>query len=98
MIHDFKKNFCYRVDELYNFLHIWVPHLYGDLDEMDPKARGYELVESDTEIWDEEEVPQGDGTGDLGENDDLADLTRESWEVSIHRGGPKSQVLPVDNS
>ncbi|KAK6644701.1 hypothetical protein RUM43_000969 [Polyplax serrata] len=70
-----------RVDELYNFLHIWVPHLYGDLDEMDPKARGYELVESDTEIWDEEEVPQGDGTGDLGENDDLADLTRESWEM-----------------
>lgn len=74
--------FC-RVDDLYNFLHVWVPHLYGDLDEMDPKARGYELVESDTELWDDEETTLGEGTGEPGEGDDLTDLTRESWEVSF---------------
>lgn len=49
---------------------------------MDPKARGYELVESDTELWDDEEVAHGEGVGESGDNDDLTDLTRESWEVS----------------
>ncbi|EEB17797.1 nucleolar protein c7c, putative [Pediculus humanus corporis] len=70
-----------RVDELYNFLHIWVPHYYGDLEDMDLKSRGYELVESDTELWDDEETTQGEGVGESGDNDDLTDLTRESWEV-----------------
>lgn len=45
--------------------------------------RGYELVSSDTELWDDEE-----GTGEdekkmmQGSSDDFVDLTRESWEVS----------------
>lgn len=49
---------------------------------MDLKSRGYELVESDTELWDDEETTQGEGVGESGDNDDLTDLTRESWEVS----------------
>lgn len=49
---------------------------------MDPKARGYELVESDTELWDDEEAIHGEGIGEGGDND-ITDLTRESWEVSV---------------
>lgn len=76
-----------RVDELYSFLMLWIPHLYGDLEEIDFKSRGYELVESDTELWDEE---VGDGNGRLGDSRsrsgsdgdaELGELTRESWEV-----------------
>nr|CAD7575222.1 unnamed protein product [Timema californicum] len=74
-----------RVDELYSFLQLWVPHLYGDLDDMDPKSRGFELVESDTELWEDE---GGDlsrrGTlerSSSSEDGDLGELTRESWEV-----------------
>lgn len=41
--------------------------------------QGFELVESDTELWDDENVEEdGTGTGD-GDTDDLA---RPSWEVS----------------
>ncbi|XP_067014093.2 oxidation resistance protein 1 isoform X2 [Anabrus simplex] len=74
-----------RVDELYNFLMVWVPHLYGELEELEVKARGYELVESDTELW-EDESGDGNGkdrerSGSGGEEGELGDLTRESWEV-----------------
>ncbi|XP_065214762.1 nuclear receptor coactivator 7 isoform X5 [Planococcus citri] len=71
-----------RVDDLYKFLNIWVPHLYGDLDEETVTERGYELVNSDTELWDDEE---GNGEDEKkrcrGSSDDLSELTRESWEV-----------------
>ncbi|XP_047107708.1 nuclear receptor coactivator 7 isoform X2 [Schistocerca piceifrons] len=76
-----------RVDELYSFLMLWIPHLYGDLEEIDFKSRGYELVESDTELWDDE---VGDGNGRTGDSRsrsgsdgdaELGELTRESWEV-----------------
>ncbi|KAG8226045.1 hypothetical protein J437_LFUL005406 [Ladona fulva] len=78
-----------RVDDLYSFLMLWVPQLYGDLDEMDPAERGYELIESDSELWEEEDEGDGDRRGSKGkgrrggrESDaDLGELTRESWEV-----------------
>lgn len=38
-----------RTDELYRFLNTWVPHLYGELDEEQITARGYELIQHDTE-------------------------------------------------
>lgn len=72
------------MDDLYKFLNIWVSHLYGDLDEDLVMERGYELVNSDTELWDDEE---GNGEDEkkrsIGSTDDLSDLTRESWEVRI---------------
>lgn len=74
-----------RVDDLYNFLLLWVPHLYGELEEMDPKSRGYELVESDTELWEDESGESGPGGKDERRASDeleLTELTRESWEVS----------------
>ncbi|KDR11626.1 Oxidation resistance protein 1, partial [Zootermopsis nevadensis] len=73
-----------RVDDLYNFLLLWVPHLYGELEEMDPKSRGYELVESDTELWEDEAGESGPGGKDERRESDegeLSELTRESWEV-----------------
>ncbi|GFG28324.1 hypothetical protein Cfor_09077, partial [Coptotermes formosanus] len=72
-----------RVDDLYNFLLLWVPHLYGELEEMDPKSRGYELVESDTELWEDESGESGSGgKGERRASDeaDLTELTRDSWE------------------
>ncbi|XP_022183710.1 oxidation resistance protein 1 isoform X4 [Myzus persicae] len=72
-----------RVDDLYRFLMLWVPLLYGDLDEEIVACRGFELVESDTELWEEAETPPDD-TSDkkLDRNESEAgDLTRESWEV-----------------
>ena len=77
--------YCFRVDDLYNFLFLWVPHLYGELEDMDPKSRGYELVESDTEIWEDEAGEPGQGGKDErrpSEERELTELTRESWEVS----------------
>jgi len=65
---------------------LWVPLLYGDLDEEIVACRGFELVESDTELWEEAETPPGD-TSDkkLERNESEAgDLTRESWEVSSY--------------
>ncbi|XP_075236666.1 TLD domain-containing protein mustard isoform X1 [Lycorma delicatula] len=71
-----------RVDDLYRFLMLWVPHLYGDLVEETVRERGYELVDSDTELWENEE---GNGKGGSderqGSDDEVGDLTRESWEV-----------------
>ncbi|XP_025419082.1 oxidation resistance protein 1 isoform X3 [Sipha flava] len=72
-----------RVDDLYRFLMLWVPHLYGDLDEEIVACRGFELVESDTELWEEAETPPGDNSDkklDRHESE-AGDLTRESWEV-----------------
>ncbi|CAB3359495.1 Hypothetical predicted protein [Cloeon dipterum] len=73
-----------RIDDLYQFLQLWVPHLYGDVEDMDLSERGFELVESDTELWPDDAVDAENAkenrsstssTGELGE------LTRESWEV-----------------
>ena len=59
----------------------WVSHLYGDLDETLVESRGFELVDSDTELFLEEgdAAPHPDSRASDG---DVSDLTRESWEVS----------------
>ncbi|XP_066906102.1 oxidation resistance protein 1 isoform X8 [Halyomorpha halys] len=67
-----------RVDDLYRFLMAWVGHLYGDLDEEAVAARGYELVDSDTELWENDD---GSGRERRSSDPDIGDLTRESWEV-----------------
>lgn len=88
-------SFSCRVDELYRFLNSWVAHIYGDLDEDALKARGFELIQHDTE-WANNRTSSKvrkikafesffqafcsqDG-GDIG--DEVAEYTRESWEVS----------------
>lgn len=63
---------------------VWVPHLYGDLNEGTVADRGYELVDSDTELWEAEEGGKHDGRRG-SDDDDLGELTRESWEVSVNR-------------
>ncbi|XP_011184020.1 nuclear receptor coactivator 7 isoform X3 [Zeugodacus cucurbitae] len=68
-----------RVDELYRFINTWVQHLYGELNEEQIKTRGFELIQDDTE-WTKS------GTGKSGrsgsqENEEISDLTRESWEL-----------------
>lgn len=52
---------------------------------MDPKSRGYELVESDTELWEDEAGESGPAGKDerrASDEGELTELTRESWEVS----------------
>lgn len=75
----------FRVDDLYRFLMLWVPLLYGDLDEEIVTCRGFELVESDTELWEEAETPPGDTSEKKLERSEseAGDLTRESWEVNF---------------
>lgn len=75
-----------RVDDLYRFLQLWVPHLYGELEEMDPAERGFELVDSDTELWAEDEPSESRSKGNSGSTSstgEIGELTRESWEVSV---------------
>ncbi|XP_022126622.2 nuclear receptor coactivator 7 isoform X4 [Pieris rapae] len=66
-----------RVDDLFKFLTHWVPDRYGPLGDV--AAKGYELIDSDTE-WDDDETKPGqkERTGSSG---DVSDLTRESWEL-----------------
>lgn len=74
------------MDDLYRFLMLWVPHLYGDLDEEVVAGRGFELVESDTELWEEPETPPGADGNDKKldrHESEAGDLTRESWEVIL---------------
>ncbi|KAJ4427627.1 hypothetical protein ANN_25275 [Periplaneta americana] len=84
-----------RVDDLYNFLLLWVPHLYGELEDMDPKSRGYELVESDTELWEDESGDSGPGGKDerraSGEGE-ITELTRESWELRLTYGNGNGNI------
>ncbi|KAL7727214.1 hypothetical protein ACLKA6_004477 [Drosophila palustris] len=66
-----------RVDELYRFINTWVKHLYGELDEEQIKARGFELIQEDTE-WTKSGTIKTAGYGD---SEEIGDLTRESWEL-----------------
>ncbi|XP_055853132.1 oxidation resistance protein 1 isoform X6 [Episyrphus balteatus] len=68
-----------RVDELYRFVNTWVPHLYGELDEEQIKARGFELIQHDTEWTKSGHIKNGRTGSEEGE--EIGDLTRESWEV-----------------
>ncbi|XP_072744452.1 nuclear receptor coactivator 7 isoform X3 [Anoplolepis gracilipes] len=78
-----------RVDDLYRFIHAWVPNLYGELDENYWRERGYILSDTDTDLSPELSPHEsGEGTDSTEENkardgqgDDISELTRESWEV-----------------
>ncbi|XP_065335830.1 oxidation resistance protein 1 isoform X4 [Cloeon dipterum] len=73
-----------RIDDLYQFLQLWVPHLYGDVEDMDLSERGFELVESDTELWPDDAVDADNAKGNRSSTSstgELGELTRESWEV-----------------
>ncbi|KAM7360397.1 nuclear receptor coactivator 7-like isoform 11-T11 [Cochliomyia hominivorax] len=67
-----------RIDELYRFVNTWVPHLYGELDEEQIKARGFELIQDDTE-WTQSGTKKTRSGSQEGE--EITDITRESWEV-----------------
>lgn len=71
----------YSVDELYRFINTWVKHLYGELDEEQIKARGFELIQEDTE-WTKSGAIKASGYSDSQDGEEIGDLTRESWEVS----------------
>ncbi|XP_026466263.1 nuclear receptor coactivator 7-like isoform X2 [Ctenocephalides felis] len=66
-----------RVDDLYRFLHVWVPHLYGELNEAEIRERGYEPIDEDTDWGDEDAAKDGQSDN----QDDISELTRESWEL-----------------
>ncbi|XP_018351332.1 PREDICTED: oxidation resistance protein 1 isoform X7 [Trachymyrmex septentrionalis] len=78
-----------RVDDLYRFIHAWVPNLYGELDENYWRERGYILSDTDTDLSPElsphESGEGADSTEESkardGQGDDISELTRESWEV-----------------
>lgn len=77
-----------RVDDLYKFIHAWVPSLYGELDESYWQERGYILSDTDTDMSPEmspqeigEIAESGDDKKLTIDGDDITDLTRESWEV-----------------
>lgn len=78
------------MDDLYRFIHAWVPNLYGELDENYWRERGYILSDTDTDLSPElsphESGEGGDSTEESkardGQGDDITELTRESWEVS----------------
>ncbi|CAL1684367.1 unnamed protein product [Lasius platythorax] len=78
-----------RVDDLYRFIHAWVPSLYGELDENYWRERGYILSDTDTDLSPElsphESGEGADSTEESkardGQGDDITELTRESWEV-----------------
>ncbi|XP_017082140.1 uncharacterized protein LOC108115283 isoform X8 [Drosophila eugracilis] len=69
-----------RVDELYRFINTWVKHLYGELDEEQIKARGFELIQEDTE-WTKSGTTKAGIGGGSQDGEEISDLTRESWEV-----------------
>uniref|UniRef100_A0A6P4FRF7 Nuclear receptor coactivator 7-like n=1 Tax=Drosophila rhopaloa TaxID=1041015 RepID=A0A6P4FRF7_DRORH len=71
-----------RVDELYRFINTWVKHLYGELDEEQIKARGFELIQEDTE-WTKSGTTKAGIGGGSQDGEEISDLTRESWEVSV---------------
>ncbi|XP_018045797.1 PREDICTED: oxidation resistance protein 1 isoform X5 [Atta colombica] len=78
-----------RVDDLYRFIHAWVPNLYGELDENYWRERGYILSDTDTDLSPELSPHEsGEGADSTEENkardgqgDDISELTRESWEL-----------------
>ncbi|XP_070160212.1 nuclear receptor coactivator 7 isoform X2 [Polyergus mexicanus] len=78
-----------RVDDLYRFIHAWVPNLYGELDENYWRERGYILSDTDTDLSPElsphESSEGADSTEESkardGQGDDITELTRESWEL-----------------
>ncbi|XP_014478018.1 PREDICTED: nuclear receptor coactivator 7 isoform X1 [Dinoponera quadriceps] len=78
-----------RVDDLYRFIHAWVPTLYGELDENYWRERGYILSDTDTDLSPElspHEAGEGADSTEEGktrghDGDEITELTRESWEL-----------------
>ncbi|XP_071629962.1 nuclear receptor coactivator 7 isoform X5 [Temnothorax longispinosus] len=73
-----------RVDDLYRFIHAWVPSLYGELDENYWRERGYILSDTDTDLSPElspRESGEGADSPEEPKTDEISELTRESWEV-----------------
>ncbi|XP_015440158.1 PREDICTED: oxidation resistance protein 1 isoform X2 [Dufourea novaeangliae] len=75
-----------RVDDLYRFIHAWVPSLYGELDENYWRERGYILSDTDTDLSPELSPHEAgesaeDGKDRNQDGDEISDLTRESWEL-----------------
>ncbi|KAL0103367.1 hypothetical protein PUN28_017552 [Cardiocondyla obscurior] len=78
-----------RVDDLFRFIHAWVPNLYGELDENYWRERGYILSDTDTDLSPELSPHESGEGADSAEDsktrdehgDDISELTRESWEL-----------------
>ncbi|CAG0885014.1 unnamed protein product [Darwinula stevensoni] len=68
-----------RVDDLYRFFMLWVPDIYGPLEDMHLEAKGMELVPADCELWDETGLEETGSEQDPSHLD-IGDL-RESWEM-----------------
>ncbi|XP_031345104.1 oxidation resistance protein 1-like isoform X6 [Photinus pyralis] len=68
-----------RIDDLYSFIQVWFPQLYGELDEEQVQRRGFSLVELDTELWSNDATPHGSRHG--SQDGEILELTKESWEV-----------------
>lgn len=67
-----------------------MPSLYGELDENYWRERGYILSDTDTDLSPElspHDAEGGENTEDdknrNSDSDDISELTRESWEVSL---------------
>lgn len=58
-----------------------MPHLYGELCPDEVKAKGFELVESDTELWDDDSPGIAHGSRHPSQDGEITELTKESWEV-----------------
>ncbi|XP_043230957.1 nuclear receptor coactivator 7-like isoform X2 [Amphibalanus amphitrite] len=74
-----------KCDQLYHFIQYWAPEIYGSLETTKPEERGFELVDSDSDIW---ECEEGDATassdaapGESGLMDLPKQLPKQSWEV-----------------
>ncbi|XP_016837980.1 oxidation resistance protein 1 isoform X4 [Nasonia vitripennis] len=79
-----------RVDDLYRFIHAWVPSLYGELDEDYWRERGYILSDTDTDLSPELTPREAGEAGETGAEEgkdaegkagEISELTRESWEL-----------------
>ncbi|XP_043230962.1 oxidation resistance protein 1-like isoform X7 [Amphibalanus amphitrite] len=74
-----------KCDQLYHFIQYWAPEIYGSLETTKPEERGFELVDSDSDIW---ECEEGDATassdaapGESGLMDLPKQLPKQSWEM-----------------
>lgn len=60
-----------------------MPQRYGELTDDEIRSRGFDPVESDTELWDDDSPTGRSGsTSRNASQDQEGELARESWEVS----------------
>ncbi|XP_037083133.1 oxidation resistance protein 1-like isoform X2 [Pollicipes pollicipes] len=74
-----------KCDQLYHFIQYWAPEIYGSLQTTKPEERGFELVDSDSDIWEADEgweaVASDATSGEAGLIDLPRQLPKQSWEV-----------------